>query len=349
MSDYPYNPLGQINGAGDERALFLKQFAGEILAVMPETQNSLGMTFKKVLNGAKSYQFPYLGKLDAQYHIPGVQLTGQTSGQNERVIALDSLLVVPKFVAKVDDLMKHFDERAPYSSQMGQTLATLKDNHIFMEAILGARESEQVTGTGADGLVITNDKLKLDIAVPANAQTSVELATALKAALKEASANFKKKDVPASTKKVCYIDWDTYLTALDAVDTNGFSFFNKDYHTGSAESGMMPVLYGISIQGTNNIISRDLSAVANDQVAGDGVHFYHKGDFGQTVGVIMCQNAVAEVMAQDITMELGDYDVSRKGQLLTADLFTGCGWLRPECLVELKLDTVEVQSIVSQI
>jgi hypothetical protein len=101
MSDYGYNPVGQINGAGDERALFLKQFAGEILSVMPESQNSLGMTFKKVLKGAKSYQFPYLGKLTAKYHTPGVQLTGQATGQNEKVISLDSLLVVDRFVAKV--------------------------------------------------------------------------------------------------------------------------------------------------------------------------------------------------------------------------------------------------------
>jgi hypothetical protein len=342
MSNYPYNAIGQAGGAGDERALFLKEFAGLVLGVLPETQNSLGMTFKKVLKGAKSYQFPYLGKMKAGYHIPGVQLTGQATGQAEKVIALDSLLVVDRFVAKVDELMKHFDERSEYASQMGQTLATLKDNHIFMEACLGARASEQVTGTGANGLIITNDKLKLDTLVPANAQTGVELAQALKAAIKESASNFKKKDVPAGMKKVCYIDWDTYFTALDAVDTNGFSFFNKDYHTGSAESGMMPVLYGIHIQGTNNIISTDLSAVASDQVADTGVHFYHKGNYAKTVGVIMCEKAVAEVMAQDITVELGDYDVSRKGQLLTADLFTGCGWLRPECLVELVLDTVTV-------
>ena len=342
MSDYTYNPIGQINGSGDERALFLKQFAGEVLSVMPETQNTLGMTYKKVLKGAKSYQFPYLGKLTPKYHIPGVQLSGQPTGQNEKVISLDSLLVVDRFVAKVDDLMKHYDERSEYASQMAQSLATLKDNHVIFEGILGARESEQVTGTGASGLVIVNDKLKLDTGVPANAQTSVELAQALKAALKESAQNFKEKDVAGSLRKVCFIGWDMYFTALDAVDTNGFSFFNKDYHTGSAESGMMPNIYGIELQGTNNIISTDLSAVANDQVAGTGVHFYHKGDFSKSIGLIMCEKAVAEVMAQDITVELGHYDVSRKGQLLTADLFTGTGWLRPECLVELSLDTVTV-------
>ena len=171
MSDYTYNPIGQINGA--ERALFLKQFAGEVLSVMPETQNTLGMTYKKVLKGAKSYQFPYLGKLTPKYHIPGVQLSGQPTGQNEKVISLDSLLVVDRFVAKVDDLMKHYDERSEYASQMAQTLATLKDNHVFMEAIKGARQSEQVTGTGADGLEIINDKLKLDTGDPLNAQTRV--------------------------------------------------------------------------------------------------------------------------------------------------------------------------------
>ena len=343
MSDYTYNPIGQINGAGNDRALFLKQFAGEILSVMPETQNTLGMTYKKVLRGAKSYQFPYLGKLTPKYHTPGVQLTGQPTGQNEKVIALDSLIVVDRFVAKVDDLMKHYDERSEYASQMAQALATLKDNHVFMEAIKGARQSEQVTGTGASGLEIINDKLKLDTGDPLNAQTGVELAQAYKAAWKESAANFKKKDVPASLKKVGYISWDDYFTILDAVDTNGFSFFNKDFHTGSAESGMMPVLYGIHVQGTNNLISEDLSAIPDsDPATPNSLHFFHGADFSKTVGVIMCEKAVAEVMAQDITVELGQYDVSRKGQLLTADLFTGTGWLRPECLVELRLNTTTV-------
>ncbi len=339
MSDYTYNPVGQINGAGDDRALFLKQYAGEILSVMPETQDSLGMTYKKVLKGAKSYQFPYLGKLKAQYHIAGAQLTGQPTGQNEKVIALDSLLVVDRFVAKVDELMKHYDERSEYASQMAQSLATLKDNHVFMEAVLGARAAEQVTGTGADGLVIANDKLKLDTGVPANAQTNVELAAALKAALMQAAKNFKKKDVAGNLRKVCFIRWDEYFTALDAVDTNGFSFFNKDFHSGNAETGMMPNIGGIEIKGTNNLITTDYSSIANDQVADTGVYYYHQGDFSKTIGVIMCDKAVAEVQAQDITVELGHYDVSRKGQLITADLFSGTGWLRPECLVELSLDT----------
>ena len=342
MSDYPYNAVGQINNSGDERALFLKQYAGEILSVMPEKQNSLGMTFKKVLKGAKSYQFPYLGKMTAKYHTAGQQLTGQATGQNEKVIALDDLLVVDRFVAKIDDLMKHYDERSEYASQMAQTLATIKDNHVFMEAIKGARQSEQVAGTGANGLEILNDKLKIDTGDPLNAQSDVELAQALKSALEEVATSFKVKDISGGTKKVCFIPWETYFKALGAVDTNGFSFFNKDFHTGSAESGMMPTLFGIEIQGTNNIIAEDLSAIPDKDDPTNGVHFYHGADFSKTVGVVMCEKAVAEVMAQDITVELGQYDVSRKGQLLTADLFTGCGWLRPECLAELRLNTTTV-------
>lgn len=336
MADYTADRSGQINSAGDPRALWLKKFAGEVLNKLPEVRSTLGMTKEKTLREGKSHQFPYTGTLTPAYHVPGTELSGQSSNNAEKVISLNDLLVVDRFTPKIDKWMAHFDDRAEYARQMGEVLGITMDRHVLNEAILGARESSVVTGNGADGLVITNDKFKLDTGVPANAQNAVELANAYKAALKAAAAQFKKKDVPAGLKKVLYIDWDVYFTILDAVDTNGFSLFNKDYASGSLEEGMLPPVYGIHIKGTNNLSTTDTSGLANAQA---GVDFFHKGNFSKSVGVIMCEGSVATVKASDIAIEVDPYQARYKGQLVTADYFAGHGWLRPEMLIELELDT----------
>lgn len=336
MADYTPDRTGQVNSAGDVRALFLKKFAGEVLMKLAETRDTLGMTKEKTLRQGKSYQFPYTGTLTPAYHVPGAELLGQSGNNAETVISLDDLLVVDRFTPKIDKWMTHFDDRQEYSRQMGEVLGITMDRHVLIEATLGAREGEVVTGNDAAGLVIANDKFKLDTGTPANAQDNVELATAYKAALKAAAANFKKKNVPAGVKKVLYVSWDIYFCILDAVDTNGFSLFNKDYASGSLEQGMLPPVYGITIKGTNNLTITDTSGLANAQA---GVDFFHKGDFTKSVGVIVCEGSVATVKASDISIEVDPYQARYKGQLVTADYFAGHGWLRPECLIELELIT----------
>jgi hypothetical protein len=339
MADYTADRSGQINSAGDNRALFLKLFAGEILQKLPEVRSTLGMTNEKTLREGKEFQFPYTGTITPAYHVPGTELTGQSTNNAERVIALDDLMVVDRFTPKIDKWMQHFDDRAPYARQMGESLGILMDEHVLMEGVLGARASSVVTGNGADGLVITSDKFKLDTGVPANAQDTVELATAIKAGLKEAAANFKVKNVAAGMKKVFYCSWDLYFNILDAVDTNGFSLFNKDYvSNGSLEQGMLPHIYGIEIRGTNNLNTTNLTGIANAQAA-NGEYFYHQVDMSKTVGLVMCERAVATVKASDIAVEADPYQARYKGQLITADYMAGHGWLRPECLVEFELDT----------
>lgn len=341
MADFTPARIGQVNGAGDARALFLEKFGGDVITRLLDKIDTEGMTRNKTLSGGKSYRFPYTGSLKASYHVPGTELTGQVTNQNEKIIGLDDLMVVDRFVPKIDKWMNHYDEASIYADEMANALAYVMDVNVFHEAVLGARVSSPlVTGNDdAIGLVITNDKFLLTGAGP-GAITDVELAEAYRGALKTASAEFKKKRVPDGLKKICYVDWDDYHNMLNAVDTNGFSLFNKDYANGSIEQGMLPPLFGIRIKGTNNLPTTDLSAIASPQTPDTGVHFYHQGDFTKTRGLIMCEGAVATVMASDITMESDGYSARSKGELLTADYFAGHGWLRPEYLVELELDTL---------
>jgi hypothetical protein len=334
MSDFTPDRGGQVNSAGDTRALYLKLFAGEVLNKLAEVRSTAGMTLEKTLRGGKSHQFPYTGTLTPAYHQAGTELTGQSGNNAEKVISLDDLLVVDRFTPKIDKWLSHFDDRQEYARQMSEVLGITMDRHVLNEGILGARSGSIVTGNGAAGLQISNDKFKLNTAVSANAQTNVQLAEAYRAALKAAAAQFKQKNVPAGIKKVCYVDWDVYFSILDAVDTNGFSLFNKDYASGSLEEGMLPPVYGIHIKGTNNLSITDTSGLANAQA---GTDFFHKGNFSKTVGLIMCERSVATVKASDISIEADPYTARHKGQLVTADYFAGHGFIRPEMLVELNL------------
>lgn len=341
MSDFINSRVGQVNGAGDARALFLTKFGGDVINRLLDKLDSKDMIFNKQLNGAKNYQFPYTGTLKASYHVPGTELSGQVTNQNAKTIGLDDLMVVDRFVPKIDKWMKHFDETAVYADEMANALGYAMDVNNFHEAVLGARQSTPIVDGNVDaiGTVITNDKFKLTGSGP-GAVNDVELAEAIRGAVKQAATGFKQKRVPDAIEKVCFIDWERYYTILNAVDTNGFSLFNKDYASGNIESGMLPPLYGIRFKGTNNLPTTDLSSIASPQTADTGVHFYHQGDFSKTVGLIMCKGAVGQVMASDIKMEADPYSARHKGQLLTADYFCGHGWLRPEYLVELELSTL---------
>lgn len=341
MSDFTNSRVGQVNGAGDARAIFLTKFGGEVINRLLDKLDTKDMIFNKQLNGAKNYQFPYTGTLKATYHVPGTELSGQVTNQNAKTIGLDDLMVVDRFVPKIDKWMKHYDESAVYADEMANALGLAMDVNNFHEAILGARVvTPLVTGNvDAIGAVITNDKFKLTGVGP-GAVTDVEQAEAIRGAVKQAATLYKQKRVPDAIEKVCYLNWEDYFTILNAVDTNGFSLFNKDYASGNIESGMLPSLFGIRFKGTNNLPTTDLSAIASPQTVDTGVHFYHQGDFTQTRGLIMAKGAVGQVMASDIAMEADAYSARHKGQLLTADYFCGHGWLRPEYLIELELDTL---------
>lgn len=322
MANFTPDRSGQDNGAGDARALFLTKFAGEILQLLPQVISTKDMVRVKTLNGGKDFQFPYTGTLTPAYHTPGVELTGSTGNNSAKTIGLDDLLVVDRFTPKIDKWMQHFDDRQAYARQMSEGLGITMDQHVFIEAVKGSLDvTEVVTGSGDIGTLFTDADF-------VSATLSLKVA-AFKNALKQAAKQFKEQDVPDHVKKVLYVPWETYFDILDNVDTNGFSFFNKDYASGSIEAGMLPPIYGITVKGTNNILTTDLSADA-------ALYQHHQQDMRNVRGIIMCEGAVATVKASDITVEADPYQARYKGQLLTADYLAGHGYLRQECLIVLR-------------
>ena len=56
---------GQINGAGDERALFLKLFSGEVYESFRNNLISKGLVMNRTLRGQKETQFIHTGAMSS--------------------------------------------------------------------------------------------------------------------------------------------------------------------------------------------------------------------------------------------------------------------------------------------
>ena len=60
MADAVASRLGQINAAGDVKAIFLKKFAGEVLTTFEQTNVMKPLHTIRTINNGKSAQFPSL-------------------------------------------------------------------------------------------------------------------------------------------------------------------------------------------------------------------------------------------------------------------------------------------------
>ena len=58
--------LGQANGAGDKRALYLKLFSGEMFKGFQNNTIARDLIMKRTLKNGKSLQFIYTGRTTAE-------------------------------------------------------------------------------------------------------------------------------------------------------------------------------------------------------------------------------------------------------------------------------------------
>ena len=151
MSNAVVSRLGQVNGANDANALFLKVWSGEVLATFMRENKMLGMTNVRSISSGKSAQFPVIGTTSASYHTPGNEILGSSVNHAERTVNIDDLLVSSAFLANIDEAKNHYDVRSIYTSEMGRALANTVDKNLLQLAVLASRESSTISG-GNGGL-----------------------------------------------------------------------------------------------------------------------------------------------------------------------------------------------------
>lgn len=300
---------GQVNGGGDARALYLKMYAGEVLAAFDETNVALSRSMVRTLSSGKSAQFPATWKAAASYHTPGDMIVGQAMNNNERVISIDDLLIAPVFLANIDQAMSQYDARSEYAKQCGAALARSLDKNILQVGVLAARASATVSG-GNGGTVLTS----------ANSKTNAD---ELVAAIMDAGQALDEKDVPSEDRFV-FLKPDQYYLLV-----NGSSkLINRDYGNdgnGSIASGDVFRCAGFQLVKTNNLPSTNVNS---------GPSAY-QGNFTTLSALCWHRSAVGTVKLLDLAVE-SEYLVTHQGTLTVAKLAVGHGILRPESAVEIK-------------
>lgn len=141
---------GAIDQAGSSTALFLKKFAGEVMTVFDEKNIMKPLHTIRTITKGKSAQFPIIGTATAGYYSPGQDIldgglgagggTDAGGGLNkfkltETMIHIDKILMSSTFIASIDELVSHFDVRAPYTHQLGEALANQFDKNVLQVAM----------------------------------------------------------------------------------------------------------------------------------------------------------------------------------------------------------------------
>lgn len=314
MADMNVSRIGDINQSGSPLDLFLKKFAGEVLAKFTKSTVMNGKHLVKTIESGKSSQFPAVGGIDAEYHTPGTELTGLGVNHAERVITIDGLLLSHAFIANIDEAMNHYDARAIYANQMGNKLAVQYDLNVLKEVILGARASALVTD-GNGGSTIENADL--------GSSTDSTKAQALVDAIFSAAEALDEKDAPE--QRYAVLKPAEYYLLVKTMQTSGFSAISSEIGgQGSFAAGNIMSIGGVTILKSNNQPTTDLSTDT-----------YHGVNASTTKGVVFTPEGAGTVKLMDLASE-AEYMINKQGWLMVAKMAVGHGYLRPECCVELR-------------
>lgn len=310
---------GQINLAGDDRALFMKIFSGEVITSFEKNTVMLDKHNVRTIPNGKSCSFPVIGRMPAAaYHTAGTEIVGQNVPHAEKVLTIDKLLISHVFINDLDDAMNHYDIRGKYADMMGKKLSETFDSHVMRETILAARAAATITGEDG-GYAIADDNLK--------SATDATKAQAFIDAFYNCAVNYDNKFVTGT--RYAILKPADYRFLAKFVMTNGFSVSNKDYspNNGSFASGEFVEVAGIKMISSAMLPVGDFSGEA-----------YHAVNSTKTKAVVFTPDAVGTVKLLDLSMQ-SEWDIRRQGELMVARYAMGHGILQPECACEIATAT----------
>jgi hypothetical protein len=314
MSNATVSFLGKANNAGDDNALFLKVFSGEVLAAFAKANKMLALTMTRSISQGKSAQFPVIGKAAAaEYHTAGAEIVGQVLQGNEKIITIDDLLISHSFISELDQAKAHFDYRSAYSQEMGEALANKVDQHLLQLVCLAARAAETTSGTGGGSEIVDADALT-------NAESLI-------ATIFEAAEDLDNNNVPESDR-FCVVTPNTYYNIVQ-----NDKILNRDFGGGNGVYAEGKVLKAAGI----HIVKSNTATTAFTNHSGDsttGTNNVYNVAAQATAAVVFHKSAVGTVKLKDLKME-SEYDIRRQGTLMVGKLAYGHGILRPESAVEI--------------
>jgi hypothetical protein len=316
--------LGMIKGTGDDRALFLKLGAAEVLDAFLRTTVFRGKTRERNIKGGKSCAFPLTGKMSARYHSPGVPILGEgnsPSDLNERVIEVDGLMIADAAIAQIDELMNYYDVRQIYTTELGRSLAYEYDRRVARLIFAAASNvTEPLAKAGNAGRIGAGKTLSAGYAAAASSAKGDELV----AAIFDARVNFEKKDVPTDSMYAVFPPEEYFYITQSAKAIN--TDFNGGTTNGSIASGRTLQVAGIPI-----FMSNHVTQAAYTNVTGDKNSDYAQ-DLSKCRGLIFNREAVGVVtlLSPSLQVTSGDWNIQMQATLMVARQALGMGVLRAE-------------------
>ena len=337
------NHPGQIDNSGDDYALFLKKWSGEILTMFEETNVMKGLhTLRQIQNG-KSAQFPVVGTAQTAYHTPGDSLLDgsnylSTIQQGERLIWVDKMLTSSVFIAKVDELINHYDVRSIYSAELGRAMAKKFDQQLLLLAVKGA-----YTETDEEpGVPDTTFKSGTVVKTPSGGATASDILKGVRVAMQI----LDEKDIPKEDRAIVCSP-ETFYKIIEQKD-----MVDRDVspENGSLAGGTLFRAWGGRIFVSNHIPTSinhaDVTNVHDGGTAGTNGNDYrlNLGAAGADTldadanikAVVIQKGGLGTVSLMDLGME-SEYQVERQGSLFVAKHAMGHGILRPECCAVVQL------------
>jgi len=318
-SSFP-SRLGLVEGGADDYELFLKVFSGEVLTAFDEANIFDGKQLTNSISFGESAQFPVMGRAAAGYHAAGDNILENAGLMNiidleEKVIAIDALLVAPLLLDNLDELLNHYDARSRKAHELGEALATDMDKRLFRVLALAARSAANLTtlpaGTSIDaGATVTTD------------------ASVLLGAIFDAAQTLDENEVPNDGGR--YLALRPAQWHLLVEDTTAL---NKDWNgSGDFSRGVVGQIAGFNIVMSNHLAGTGNNVVAT--VTGERNTYFDAAGFLTVIAQAWHTSAIGTVKLAGLKME-AEYKMEYQANFLNASMAMGHGILRPEAAIQI--------------
>lgn len=312
-----YQQQGAKQNTGDQLALFLKVFSGEVLTAFTRASKVMNNHMIKTIDSGKSTSFPVIGRGKAHYLPAGSNLDDlrEAIPHNEVVINIDGLLTSDVLITDIFEAMNHYDVRGEYAKQLGEALAIAADGATVAEiAKLVKANTENITGLGK-GIVVEKT-------ITGGAGINYETGKAVIDGLLEMKAKWTTQYVPEE-ERFAYITPEVesaIITSKDAI--------NRDYGAvASIVDGNIDKLCGFKIIAVPHLKAGGADKTGMLGTAPEGHEF--PTDYAGALAVCAHRTAVATVKLKDLQLEHARRP-ELQADMIIAKNAVGHGGLRPE-------------------
>lgn len=312
-----YQQQGAKQNTGDQLALFLKVFSGEVLTAFTRASKVMNNHMIKTIDSGKSTSFPVMGRGKAHYLPAGSNLDDlrEAIPHNEVVINIDGLLTSDVLITDIYEAMNHYDVRGEYAKQLGEALAIAADGATVAEiAKLVKKNTENITGLGK-GIVVEKT-------LTGGAGINYETGKAVIDGLLEMKAKWTTQYVPEE-ERFAYITPEVesaIITSKDAI--------NRDYGAvASIVDGNIDKLCGFKIIAVPHLKAGGADKTGMLGTAPEGHVF--PTEYTKALAVCAHRTAVATVKLKDLQLEHARRP-ELQADMIIAKNAVGHGGLRPE-------------------